>query len=307
VSTPPDHTSEPVPVIAPDEAPVVGDDAIPESWRSLGETVPARAVSRPPQRAVPSREQSRRVREIAQRLIIAGLAVAVIAEAVAIARLLSASSSAPASVAAAPIPMTIVSGTSGDAVLIDGERVGMTPYVANINGSMHEIRVLGGVAPVTPAPMPDPPKAAAPEPLAATVSRSGGVKLVAPIDIQVLEGERVLGSSADGPIVTSAGTHQFDLVNNEFGYRERRRVDIKAGQIIPLTIAPPNGRLNINAVPWATVTIDGKEAGETPLANVSIALGSHDLVFRHPQFGERAQRVVVKADTLTRVSVTMSR
>jgi hypothetical protein len=137
---------------------------------------------------------------------------------------------------------------------------------------------------------------------AASRQRSGGVKLVTPIEVKVLQGDRVLGSSADGPIVTTAGTHQLDLINTALGYRSQYAVTFKAGEITSLTIAIPNGRLSVNAQPWAEVSVDGRVLGETPLANLSIPIGEHELVFRHPQFGERRQTVVVRADIPTRVS-----
>jgi hypothetical protein len=137
---------------------------------------------------------------------------------------------------------------------------------------------------------------------AASRQRSGGVRLVTPIEVKVLQGDRVLGSSADGPIVTTAGTHQLDLINTALGYRSQYAVTFKAGEITSLTIAIPNGRLSVNAQPWAEVSVDGRVLGETPLANLSIPIGEHELVFRHPQLGERRQTVIVRADTPTRVS-----
>jgi len=80
-------------------------------------------------------------------------------------------------------------------------------------------------------------------------------------------------------------------------------VTVKAGQVATVTMTPPEGLLSINAQPWANVSIDKKDVGETPLANVKVALGEHELVFRHPTLGERRQTVVVKAGAPTRVSV----
>jgi hypothetical protein len=143
--------------------------------------------------------------------------------------------------------------------------------------------------------------------LAASRQRSGGVRLSAPIELTVFEGDRILGRTADGPIVTTAGTHQLDLVNTALGYRSRQTVTIRAGVIAPLTLPVPMGRMNINAQPWAQVLIDDKPAGETPLANISVALGQHQITFRHPQFGDRRETVVVRADTVARVSVSFER
>jgi serine/threonine-protein kinase len=60
----------------------------------------------------------------------------------------------------------------------------------------------------------------------------------------------------------------------------------------------------VNATPWAEVWIDGRSLGETPLANVEVPVGEHELVFRHPDLGERRQRVVVRADAVALASAT---
>ena len=39
----------------------------------------------------------------------------------------------------------------------------------------------------------------------------------------------MLGSSADGPIVATAGTHQLELINTALGFRDRRAVTFRAG------------------------------------------------------------------------------
>jgi hypothetical protein len=161
--------------------------------------------------------------------------------------------------------------------------------------SVREDRALRDV-PVPPAGDPLP---------AAGSTRSGGFRVSAPIELHVLDGERLLGSSRDGPIIAPAGRHQFDFVNSVIGYRVRREVDIKTGQIASLSIAIPNGTLNVNATPWAAVWIDGTPYGETPLGNLSIVPGEHEIVFRHPQLGERREKAIVRPDLPGRVAVNM--
>jgi hypothetical protein len=135
--------------------------------------------------------------------------------------------------------------------------------------------------------------------------RSGGVRLVSPLELQVLEGDRVLGSSADGPIVASAGRHEFEFVNSALGYRARRVVNLKAGAVVSLTMPHPEGRISINAVPWADVWIDNVHVGETPLANLTIPIGEHEVSFRHPSFGEQRRTAIVRFDTPARVSADL--
>jgi serine/threonine-protein kinase len=72
-------------------------------------------------------------------------------------------------------------------------------------------------------------------------------------------------------------------------------------------VALPQGRININATPWANVWINGNAAGETPIANLSLPIGTHEIVFRHPQLGEQRMTAVVKAEGITRISAGFQR
>jgi len=144
-------------------------------------------------------------------------------------------------------------------------------------------------------------------PAVASRQRAGGLRLVSPVALQVLEGERVLGSSADGPLVTTPGRHELELVNDAVGFRARQTVDIEAGRIISLPVTLPDGRISINAMPWAQVWIDGNPVGDTPLAYLPLAVGDHEIVLRHPQLGEHREMTVIRSGALTRVSATLSR
>jgi hypothetical protein len=212
---------------------------------------------------------------------------------------------------APPVPVTIDSLQPGDQIIVDGRDVGVTPMTLALRSDMRSIRVRtrpsdAGV--VQPAAIEERPvESTAALNQAAARERRGGLRVSAPIELQVLEGDRVLGTSTDGPVVATAGKHELDFVNTEFGYQSHQVVEIKAGQIVPMKISPPDGRVSINAVPWATVSIDGNSFGETPLGNIALPVGEHQIVFRHPQFGERTQKVIVKANAATRVSTVFTR
>jgi len=238
-------------------------------------------------------------------------AVIAIGEGVALARLTLAGATVPPAVSG---PVTLDSVQPGDAVFVNGRQVGVTPLLIVLGPDVRSVRVQAKptlpeitptVATVTPERPADPAAAAA---LAqAGREKRGGLRLVSPVEVQVLEGEHVLGSSADGPIVALAGRHDLDFINAAIGFRSRQTVDIKAGQIARMTITPPDGRVSVNAVPWAQVSIDGNTIGDTPLANLPLSAGEHQITFRHPQLGEQTQKVMVKAGVLTRVSATLSR
>ena len=62
------------------------------------------------------------------------------------------------------------------------------------------------------------------------------------------------------------------------------------------SVTIPNGSLSLNALPWANVTLDGKAlTGTTPFANLDVPLGPHEIVWNHPQLGERRETVIVTA------------
>jgi hypothetical protein len=209
------------------------------------------------------------------------------------------------------IPVVLESPESGDRVMVDGRDVGVTPVSLSLSAGTRSIRVLTRSSVSAESVRLNADRAETGEPAAiaqaAAKERRGGLRLMSPVEVQVLEGERVLGTSTDGPIVATAGRHELDFVNSAFGYRVRMTVNIRPGEIVPMTITPPDGRVSVNAVPWAQVSIDGRAVGETPLANLPMAVGEHEIAFRHPQLGEQTQHVIVKSNAVTRVSATFAR
>jgi hypothetical protein len=226
----------------------------------------------------------------------AAVAVLAVGEAAFIGRLMFSPGESTSSAAkAAATPVQPRAATSADQPQLTPLQVEVAPRTLPAS-ALPAPSVASATTAVTPKPV-DANSVPAPS------VRSGGFRIASPVEIHVLDGERVLGSSAEGPILTTSGRHELDFVNNAIGYRAHRVVDVKAGQISALSLTIPNGSLNINATPWANVWIDGNPYGETPLGNVSLPPGEHEVVFRNPQFGERRERTTVRADATTRVTV----
>jgi hypothetical protein len=275
---------------------------------------PETAVTAEAPRAKPTRSFAERfARHVSVSWSIAAvLAVIAAGEAIWLART-AFTRTAAASAPAPPVPIMIDSQQPGDQVVVDGRDVGVTPMTLSVRSDVRSIRVR--TRPIPDAAVVQPPSvaerpvdtAAAALNQAAAHERRGGLRISSPIELQVLEGDHVLGSTTDGPVVATPGKHELDFVNTEFGYQSHQAVEFKAGQIVPMKITPPGGRVSINAVPWALVVIDGNSAGETPLGNVALPVGEHQITFRHPQLGERTQKVVVKSNAATRVSVSFAR
>jgi hypothetical protein len=249
----------------------------------------------------PKRHHSNAIRWVA---IAAG--VVALAELVIIGRLIYTGSSVVSTTAQPP---RVIESAALPQTAAPAEPAPVIPLAVRVAQEMPGLKVLPALAPGGEAPtIRDTTPAESKSELPAPVPpRSGGFRVTSPIELHVLDGERLLGSSQDGPIIAGAGRREFDFVNSVIGYRVRREVDVKPGQITAISVTIPNGRLNINATPWASVWIDGSPYGETPLGNLSIVPGEHEIVFRHPQLGERRERTLVRPDTAARVAVNLQR
>ena len=145
------------------------------------------------------------------------------------------------------------------------------------------------------------PLGAAPE----GVPASGWIAVESPIELQVYEGDRLLGTTRSERIMVSAGRHEITIVNDALGYRASRVLQVPPGKVAPFTVELPKGTIALNAVPWAEVWIDGVKVGDTPIGNLSLAIGVHDVVFRHPELGEQRHTTTVTLATAARLSVDL--
>jgi hypothetical protein len=133
----------------------------------------------------------------------------------------------------------------------------------------------------------------------------GAIAIESPVPVQVFEDKRLIGTSQMERIILPGGEHALEFVADSVGYRATETIHIAAGQTTAMPVALPTATVSINAVPWAEVFIDGARIGETPLGNLQQTLGPHEIVFRHPQLGERRMNVVVTAKAANRISMDM--
>jgi hypothetical protein len=134
---------------------------------------------------------------------------------------------------------------------------------------------------------------------------SGWIAVTAPTDVQVFENKRLLGTSQSDRLMVSAGRHDFEIVNETLGYRTTRSVQVGPGKVTPIKIDFPKGTIALNAVPWAEVWVDGEKVGDTPIGNLSLAIGPHEIVFRHPELGEQRHAATVTLNSPARLSVDL--
>jgi PEGA domain-containing protein len=134
----------------------------------------------------------------------------------------------------------------------------------------------------------------------------GWISVKAPFDVEVLENAEVIGTGDVAKIMLTTGRHDIVLVNRALAYREARKVDVAAGSTTAIRVEAPAATVSANARPWADVAIDGKNVGQTPISNLQVPIGTHEVVFRHPRLGERRQTVTVTMNGPNRFAVDLA-
>lgn len=205
--------------------------------------------------------------------------------------------------------LQVRSDPSGVKVSVDGQLRGMSPVTVqnlapgshtvvleNDLGSVREdVTVQAGATASLVVPMKAPQGAPV----------SGWISITAPAELQIFENQRLLGSSRTDRIMVAAGRHDIEFANDALGYHSSQSIQVAPGQTAKVKPDWPQGTIAINATPWANVSLDGQELGETPVGNTTVPIGTHEVIFRHPQFGEQRITATVTAATPTRLSVDM--
>ncbi len=212
--------------------------------------------------------------------------------------------------AVAPGRVSIVTDPTGLRVAVDGEPRGVSPLMIDgLTAAEHVVTVASnaGVARRTISVTNGVTKEVVFSLPGQTAPVAGWVTVESPFPVELVEHDEVVGTSGTAKIMLAAGRHDVVVRNEALGYEAPRALDVVPGRLAVLQVIPPDGRLNVNARPWADVLIDGIAAGQTPLANVAIRVGPHQITFRHPELGERTERVVVTAKGVTRVAIDLDK
>jgi serine/threonine protein kinase len=184
-------------------------------------------------------------------------------------------------------PLTIGELMPGDHEVVLQNKEGSARHVVSVQAGAMASLVAPVTAPATQGPV------------------SGWLTVKAPFTLDIREEGQLLGTTDSDRLMLAAGRHDLLLVSETMNYRTTRTVTVVPGKVANLTIELPNGMVHLNATPWAEVWIDGQRVGETPIGNLSVPIGPHEVIFRHPQFGEKRHAISVTYGQPTRLSVSM--
>lgn len=215
----------------------------------------------------------------------------------------------PAAAASSTGVLRVESDPAGAKVTIGGRSYGATPVtIDDLAPGPHVVQVRsdGGTAERSVSVT-----AGATSSLFVSLSGAAGLPVagwIAPPKgpvFQIFEGDRLLGSSAQDRIMVSAGRHALTLVNEALGYRAEQTLVVAPGVNTPLRVDWPHTGVNINAQPWADISVDGESRGQTPLGELKLSVGTHQVQFSHPNFGSRTVELMVRLGAPNRLSVDM--
>jgi hypothetical protein len=206
--------------------------------------------------------------------------------------------------------LSVVTDPPGARVTVDGRPRGASPLtVADLTAEEHKVSVTNDAGSVertvavaagnTASVMFSLPRVSGPV--------GGWLSISAPFDVEVVEDTDVIGTSGTSRIMLAAGRHDIALVNRTIGYQESRKIEVTAGKTMVIRLDPPKVSVSVNARPWAEIVLDGNDVGQTPLANLLVTVGPHELVFRHPQLGERKQTIIVTAKGPNRIAADLTK
>jgi hypothetical protein len=150
--------------------------------------------------------------------------------------------------------------------------------------------------------------AAAPAPrIAPAVPAAGALSIASPFVVQAFVDGTLVGDSASARLNVPAGAHELRLVSDALEFVQVTPIDVKARALTRLVVERPLGTLHVNAQPWAEVWVDGRKLGDTPLGNVRLPIGAHDVTLRHPSLGEERRTVTIGARTPVHLGVEFPR
>jgi PEGA domain len=130
----------------------------------------------------------------------------------------------------------------------------------------------------------------------------GWLALFAAVEIDGSVDGRALVLDDQNRALLPAGHHTLTLRNKKLGFFETRSIEIKPGETTAVSVELPKSALTVTASGPAEVWLDGIRLGDSPIVDLPIEVGTHDVSVRSAEYGERRIAITATLDPI-RVSV----
>jgi hypothetical protein len=196
--------------------------------------------------------------------------------------------------------LQVESTPPGARVLLDGRESGFTPVtLKDVPAGRHALVLEGDGGTVRRTVRVQ----AGERTVASYEITSGFLSVISRLPVEVYLGSRKLGASGDTHMLLPPGQYGVTLVNTRFRYKGEVEITIRAGEVTTHTVQLPSGSLNVNTAPGAEILVDGERVGTSPTNSLSVAIGTREVLVKHPQLGERRQSGEVVADRPVELNV----
>jgi hypothetical protein len=181
------------------------------------------------------------------------------------------------------------SDPAGARVIVDGRDRGVTPLTIDVTVGPHVVVLKSDRGSVK--------KTVTVQEATVTLVNealfSGWIRVASPIDLGVREANKRLALDERHEAMIAPGPHDLQLENRALGFLEARHVEITAGETTTISITPPLSTLTLSASEAAEVMVDGERAGETPLTNHPVSIGTRSIIVRSASGAERQLTLTV--------------
>jgi hypothetical protein len=198
--------------------------------------------------------------------------------------------------------LRVESVPDGARVVLDGKEAGFTPLtIKNVAAGRHALILEGDSGTLR--------RTIRVQAGERTVARyeitAGFLSVSSRIPLEIYDGTRKIGTSAEGHILLAPGQYKVRLVNTHYGYREDAEFTIKPGEISTHAVTLPQGSLRITTEAGSEIYVEGELIGTAPVAAIRVPIGTREVLVRHPQFGERRQSVDISLGQPVDLSVIL--
>lgn len=134
----------------------------------------------------------------------------------------------------------------------------------------------------------------------------GQFNLITNVPVNAIIDGKDYGLTPIRNLLLMSGFHDVRVKNEEYLIDETQQIYIEPGTPYEKTLALGHfGTVNLNAVPWAEVYVDEKFIGQTPIANLRLTVGTHEVKFKNPKYPIKKRNINVEEGTTLDVSADL--